>query len=158
MKITAKENKVKITIGIALLMIIISLLVGSFLKIIKTIDLNRGTYLVLISIILIILYLIFDFVIDITSENYELILEDKCFIYKSVVAVLQKEYEQIKSMRIINKSLGRFGGSKYILRIDVGDIRKIYISLNSMRTKEYKALRALLIKRTGKSIDEKKKK
>lgn len=151
MKINAKESTAQTILGMILSIAIIAFWVNVFYTILRTMIMNKSTLIALITAIFVIFYLVHTLTILFIASNYQLILGEKCITFKSYFFYIKKEYKHIKYMKIINKSIGRFGRGKFILKIKVG-CRTIYISLNSIGKQEYRALKGLLIKRTGKLI------
>lgn len=151
MKINAKESRISLFMGTVLAIVYISILVNGFFTILKTMIMNKGTIIVLFTIILVIIFQVYKIIILTISDNFHLILDDKYIMYKSFFIDIKEEYKEIKYMKLIRKPIRSFGGQQYILKIKIRK-RNIYISIASKSSKQYRALKGLLIKRTGRMI------
>lgn len=157
MKISAKESTSKIVVIGVFIVIFFALLLNFSYRLIDKMGIAKNTIFPLLIISVIIIYQFWEFAILYASENYELVLEDKFIRYKSHFINCTIQYKEIRKMKIAKHMLGRFGGYKYLLIIKTGRLNNIYISRNSIKAKQFNALKTILINKTGKGIIDKRK-
>lgn len=157
MKVKKQSNSISLVIGLAVHSYITYALLSVIPKIVDKYGINIESCMITLLVLIILGIIIYDFAVISLADNYELILEDTYFIYRSVFVSIKKDYKFIINIKEINKSLTRFGGRKLILRIKLGKIKRFYIAVDGINGRQYKGIKQKLINKTGKSIVESKK-
>lgn len=158
LKIIAKDSTARLVVNGILIVIFFSLLLYYTYTLIDKMGITKKNIILLLIIFIIIIFQLREFVILHMSNNYELVLEDKYFVYRSLFTNYTIKYTKIRKMKIVKHTLGRFGGYKYFLIIKVGRLNRIYISTDSINTKQFNALKTVLMNRTGNDITDKRRK
>lgn len=113
LKIIAKDSISKVVVTGILIVIFFSLLLYSTYALIDKMGITKKTTILLPIIFVVLMFQLREFVILHMSNNYELVLEDKYFIYRSLFVNYTIQYTKIRKLEIVKHTLGRFGGYKY---------------------------------------------
>lgn len=160
MKLCSKDSKSDLIKRIVIQSLWILFLIVMEIKVLST---NAPYYLsdihYISSLILLvsIIYSINDCISSYKAENYELVLEEEYFTYRTFFTKYTKQYDQIRSMKIaryvVKTSLVEYGHIDW-LKIKLKGINKIYISLDSITDTQYEELKKFLLNKTGITIKE----
>jgi hypothetical protein len=134
-KINKKMSKKRLLHEITFNIAVIAVFTYASFIFFKGIEIDKNAVIASAICGLLAVYQLYAVIVFIVSENFELILEDRYFSYKSYFTDIQEDYKEIKRMKVISKPMGHIIGDEHILRIRLNRRRYvfIYIFLGSRR-------------------------